>query len=491
MPKWCTVYTYNMGASYVLSRLFVSGKEQQQQPLQKPKREARKRWSLPIKRSKTPHRDSVDVKVPETFKQDMEQPIPKIVLESSPRDTQLVRDGFPANLTEPVVQDEHAMTEEHDMPNPHAPVAPEVPLAVHDEAAPRKANDQEPAAGHESTIEAPAPPSKGDTVASALPPNGTPAAEEDVLAQRNVFLQHCQTLSYLKRVVQGQEPYVYSVRFRPDDFTSTVPLHALKVWNFNSGKVYKALEHARQVTWPHEVLEVVSAIVEEVSTVAVVEEAIPEANVPLPIIESLSVLLDALDGVYAKLLMWLDKDALRNLSGQPCSVPVVPSCELLDILQHTDRKLKKFIKCIAKDLSFVARSVCHNEMGEWDKILCDQNLDWEDLSVQLQTRTERHSSGSSHTESLHETTSPPNATSPLTSNISMLETGSHDNGTRAHIQRSSVLGHFVRGKDVRRQNVTKELCAVMKHPWSKRGDNNKQDNFSMTGPMFGRVSMEA
>ena len=56
-----------MGASYVLSRLFVSGKEQQQQPLQKPKREARKRWSLPIKRSKTPHRDSVDVKKPETF----------------------------------------------------------------------------------------------------------------------------------------------------------------------------------------------------------------------------------------------------------------------------------------------------------------------------------------------------------------------------------------------------------------------------------------
>lgn len=52
-----------MGASYVLSRLFVSGKEQQQQqPSQKAKREARKRWSLPIKRSKTPHRDSVDVK---------------------------------------------------------------------------------------------------------------------------------------------------------------------------------------------------------------------------------------------------------------------------------------------------------------------------------------------------------------------------------------------------------------------------------------------
>ena len=162
MPKWCTVYTHIMGASYVLSRLFVSGKEQQQQqPSQKAKREARKRWSLPIKRSKTPHRDSVDVKKPETFKQDMEQPIPKIVLESSPRDTQTVRDGFPANLTEPVVQDEHAMTEEHDMPNPHAPVAPEVPLAVQDEAAPRKANDQEPAAGHESTIEAPAPPSKG------------------------------------------------------------------------------------------------------------------------------------------------------------------------------------------------------------------------------------------------------------------------------------------------------------------------------------------
>ena len=68
-----------MGASYVLSRLFVSGKEQQQ-PSQKHKREARKRWSLPIKRSKMPHRESVDVKVPETFKQDMEQPIPKIVL---------------------------------------------------------------------------------------------------------------------------------------------------------------------------------------------------------------------------------------------------------------------------------------------------------------------------------------------------------------------------------------------------------------------------
>ncbi|RXT94842.1 hypothetical protein B1F73_23360, partial [Pseudomonas syringae] len=151
----------------------------------------------------------------------MEQPIPKIVLESSPRDTQSVRDGIPANLTEPVVKDEHSMTAEPDMPNPHAPMAPEVPLAMEGEAAPYQANDQEPAIGHGCTVEAPAPPSKGDTVASALPPNGTPAAEEDVLAQRNVFLQHCQTLSYLKRVVQGQEPYVYSVRFRPDDFTST------------------------------------------------------------------------------------------------------------------------------------------------------------------------------------------------------------------------------------------------------------------------------
>lgn len=485
MRECCCIYTNNMGATYVLSRLFDVGAKEQQQPPLRPKREARKRWSLPIKRSGTSRRESLDMKVSAIHKQNTEQPIPKIVLESSPRDTQSAGDVIPVNFTEPVVKGERLMAEEHDMLNPHAQMTTEAPLAMQDEAAPHQANDQEPAVEHESATEAPTPPSKGDKVASALPPNGTPAAEEDVVAQRNVFLQHCQTLSYLKRVVQGQEPYVYSVRFRPDDFTSTVPLHALKVWNFNSGKVCKALEHARQVTWPHEVLEVVSAIVEEVSTVAVVEEAIPEAIVPPAITESLCKLLDALDSVYAKLFMWLDKDALRDLAGQPCSVPVVPSCELLDILQHTDRKLRKFIKCIAKDLSYVARSVCQNEMGEWDKILCDQNLDWEDFSVQLQTHPERHSSGSSHTESVHE------ATSPLTTNISMLETSFHDKDKHGQSKRSNVLSQFMRGKDVRCQILTKELGAIVKHPWSKRGDSTKQDTFNMTGPMFGRVSMEA
>lgn len=480
-----------MGASYVLSRLFdVGAKEQHQLPL-RPKREARKRWSLPIKRSSASRRNSLDMRVPAIHKQNTEQPIPKIVLESNSQDTQSAGDVIPAKLTEKKVKGELPIAEEHEMPNPHAPMTTEVSLAEQDEVASHHANDQEKVVEHESATEVPAPPSKGDTVASALPPNGTPAAEEDVAAQRNVFLQHCKTLSYLKRVVQGQDPFVYSVRFRSDDFTSIVPPHALKVWIFNSGKVCKALEHARLVTWPHEVLEVVSAIVEEVSTVAVVEEAIPEAIVPSAIIESLCVLLDALDSVYAKLFMWLDKDALRDLAGQPCSVPVVPSCELLDILQHTDRKLKKFIKCIAKDLSYVARSVCQNEMGEWDKILCDQNLDWEDLSVQLQSRPERHNSVSSHTESIHEATSPPNAPSLLTTNISTMETGFHDKDKHSQSKRSSMLSQFLSGKEVRRQNVTKELGAIVKHPWSKRGDGNKQDSFTMTGPMLGRVSMEA
>ena len=101
---------------------------------------------------------------------------------------------------------------------------------------------------------------------TGMAPNGTPAAQEDVRTLCALFQLHCQTLSYLRQVVLGEQQYVYSVKFSISDFQTNVPLQALNTWSANSAKVCKALEKTKQVTWPHEVLEILTDIVEEVST---------------------------------------------------------------------------------------------------------------------------------------------------------------------------------------------------------------------------------
>ena len=497
-----------MGTNLMLFRLFDQKTKEQQQ---RPKNEARKRWSFPLKRQShangpAERRVSMD--------QDLEQqeppppplPVPKIVLQTAtPASRSMHHVDSKQEIQEPSITahtlglDEAAQTVENDMPNPHT-ATPSAANGGHassqDVGALENLPDTKEFSNSTASVSVANEPilmfPSEELGSTGMAPNGTPAAQEDVRTLCALFQQHCQTLSYLRQVVLGEQQYVYSVKFSISDFQTNVPLQALNTWSANSAKVCKALEKTKQVTWPHEVLEILTDIVEEVSTSSGTDVTASTGQ-ELNIVECLCSLLDSLSEVYAKLLLWLDRDSLMNLTGQSRVTPVVPSCELLDILEKNDRKLKKFIKCVAKDLSYVARCVCQHEVNEWDKILCDQNLDWENLSIRLQTFPEQqHHVLKKRAEIVHAPDKEPSEhVVPSPSDIPTPDTEICEQRQVMSMKRRNVLSRIIRGKEPTRQSFLKDMNITARHPWNKRGEHSQLDRITITGPMLGRVSVDA
>ena len=288
-------------------------------------------------------------------------------------------------------------------PNPHAPA---------EEATSLDASTEPPAAAAthapgESTprVDAPSTPDlPGDAAAhgnAATPPSDntttlaptTQPAESlsngpstaDLLTRLALRLK---TLDYLRRAAHGDEQYVYSVRFRPEDYRSAVSEPVLVIWHENSAKVAGALSQTLSLVTLTEMEERIAELAAEMAPLppsllsrrAAEAEARTAADIDIG--TSVCELLDVLYDVYYKLFVTADK----GVAGEHALA-----------IDGIDTMLRKFVKCVAKDLAFVARGVCRNEMREWDRILFDSSVDWVGLAAQLQERAERIATGGEDT----------------------------------------------------------------------------------------------
>ncbi|KAL4399079.1 hypothetical protein ACI68E_004478 [Malassezia pachydermatis] len=305
--------------------------------------------------------------------------------------------------------------------------------------------------------------------APSVPPNGTPSTPEEVQNVYDMMVQRLKTITFLKAVINGEETYVYSVRFRSEDLQAAVTEEALHMWYDNSVRVCEPLEQAYTLTWPHEVLECATTLIQQVTqhqssedekAAATQDEAAAQERPPLDIVCGITRLLDILYAIYAKLLTWLDQDALASLAEGTCTTPVIPSTELLGVLEQTDNKLRKFIKCIAKDLSYVARCISQHEMQEWDKILCDRQLDWDELSIQLQKRSERLAQEAPALKDMV------GLGSPDTADIALLDAMMVEQDVQE--KKPILFRRFLKRKDVRRHSIPMDLVERMRHTFTKR-----------------------
>ena len=473
------------------------------------KNESRRRWSLPLRRH-------MECSRPDEGQGGAEPRLPDIVLHAStPRQS--------LNYETPVVSPA--------LSGPVAPVAETQNEVAKDQAsasAPPYENVEhhEPAAGESLPVpqsppqvalvdpvpidqapagsEAPVPKTgahesaSGSEAAAAtlrrpnvppVEPQGTPAEQEDVDALQQMLMQRCKTIEFLKRAISGEEQYVYSVFFRREDFLGVVPQPALMAWHANSSRVCDVIEKSMELTWPHEVLECVSQLVLELRAVSHNAESgmtpLSESEhvEPVDIVGKILTLLDALQKLYAKLLLWLDRNTLSSLVEEHYRLPVMPSYELLEILGQVDHGLKKFVKCVAKDLSFVARCVCQNEISEWDKILCHRQLDWEDLANQLQLRSERLA------RTVAPTKGPSCHSSPGLSDVEMLDPCFIENVES--VKRHSLMSVFRKRKDTRRQSMPPmDLVGRMRHSLSRCSSRPPGMSVTSVFPGIGRASTD-
>jgi len=59
------------------------------------------------------------------------------------------------------------------------------------------------------------------------------------------------------------------------------------------------------------------------------------------------------------------------------------------------------------------------------------------------------------------------------------------------MKRRNVLSRIIRGKEPTRQSFLKDMNITARHPWNKRGEHSQLDRITITGPMLGRVSVDA
>ncbi|WFD23940.1 hypothetical protein MEQU1_002635 [Malassezia equina] len=479
------------------------------------KKDTRRRWSLPLRR----HTERPSLDEGQILRDSRRPDLPDIVLQSStPRQSlnyempvvspaltgpaMHVTEATPTEPANDVAEDKNrgsvppyeaeasvdsrepkvdeAVQAAQPQPQPHVVLVDPLPIDSVPAPAPSSEASAEPATAVSGMTRLDAPP---------VEPQGTPAEQEDVDALQQVLKQRCKTIGFLKRAISGEEQYVYSVFFRREDFSAAVPRPSLLAWYANSSKVCEVMEKSIQLTWPHEVLECVEQLVIDLRAVVHAEEpseAPPmesEHAEPVDIVDKILTLLDALQKLYAKLLLWLDRNALSSLVEEHYRSPVMPSYELLEILGQVDRDLKKFIKCVAKDLSFVARCVCQIEISEWDKILCHRQIDWEDLANQLQLRSER----------LARTVAPSNDpschSSPGLSDVEMLDPAFIENIESA--KRHSLMSVFRKKKDTRRQSMPPmDLMGRMRHSLSRHSSLPHSASMATAFPGFSRTSAE-
>ncbi|WFC95351.1 hypothetical protein MBRA1_001998 [Malassezia brasiliensis] len=228
---------------------------------------------------------------------------------------------------------------------------------------------------------------------------------------KETFTLRLKTIAYLRRVVHGDERFLYSAQLRPSDYVAAVAHRTLEEWCAYAERARSSLALALQDTSIRAVLRRVRELErgqpEAWFTADDDTDEVPEVQVN--VVESLSAILAVLCALYAKLLACVDPAFLERLRNDTTPVQIstvygpmtmqtllepFPEAAMLtdadvDTLLALHHILSEFVHMLAKNLTYVSRYASKSEIYEWDALLASGHFDWDQLVTAFQVRQER------------------------------------------------------------------------------------------------------
>ena len=182
-------------------------------------------------------------------------------------------------------------------------------------------------------------------------------SDPDALAAR--LEQRIKTLSYLYRVVSGDEAYLYRTTLSAAAYRAVNTAEQLDTWSLTNVRLGMALGALLELDSPVAVRCKVSS--------AIASDAL-DTEIHLPfavdVVLTLQTVLHVLDELYRKLLSWTP-----DADNETCTHVAV-----------TDDKLKIVIQQTAMALANIARGVCAAELESWDRAVQSNAIVWECMS---------------------------------------------------------------------------------------------------------------
>lgn len=171
-----------------------------------------------------------------------------------------------------------------------------------------------------------------DTQATPAVPDAPQSTHDTVPADlREAFTLRLKTIAYLRRVVHGDERFLYSAQLRPSDYVAAVARHALEDWCAYAERARSNLALALQDTSIRAVLrrthELERGQPEAWFTADDVRRCLTQDTdesheLQVDVVESLSAILAVLCALYAKLLACVDPAFLERLRNDTTPVQI-------------------------------------------------------------------------------------------------------------------------------------------------------------------------
>lgn len=182
--------------------------------------------------------------------------------------------------------------------------------------APSPDKTKEAAHTEEHASNAPAPTSVSPT--SVAPATALPGAASGTLQE--ALALRLRTLAFLRRVVVGEERFLYAAQLRANDYAAAVAPHTLHKWCVWAETARSSMALALQDTSPNAVQSRLTALEDTPPTAW---DAPPSPDAPhtdsapkeLPVVASLTAFLAVLCALYAKLLACVDTTFYERLQG--------------------------------------------------------------------------------------------------------------------------------------------------------------------------------
>lgn len=168
--------------------------------------------------------------------------------------------------------------------------------------------------------------------------------------------QRVATLQFLRRVVAGEEAYLYRATLSGAAFHAVHPRARLDAWAHANVRTGMALGALLELDSPAAVCD----------RVASVHDSARSTHIPfaVDVVLTLQTLLHVLEEVYHRLRTWFTEDAAQRAS-----------------IVHTDEQLRPIIQRTAQELAGVARGLYIAELESSDRALSSGAVVWECITA--------------------------------------------------------------------------------------------------------------
>ncbi|WFD36991.1 hypothetical protein MCUN1_003883 [Malassezia cuniculi] len=170
--------------------------------------------------------------------------------------------------------------------------------------------------------------------------------------------QRIKTLKYLRKVISGNEAYLYRTTLSAAAYRAVHTPEELDAWAHGNVRIGMALGS---------ILELDSAGAVRAAALEAVQiksDEQPQIPFAVDVVLTLQTMLHVLEQLYQKLHSWTpdaDVDTCTHIA-------------------HTDEQLKTIIRRTAKELASVARGIYAAELDSWDRAVQSDAFVWECLS---------------------------------------------------------------------------------------------------------------